>query len=79
MTTKGFVIEMFVCLLELNVHYNELQDVPVDTPELQGIFQLLDDKIKHTENIYTLSENAHIGFMALHDEVNGRKKGYTST
>ena len=43
---------------------------------LQGlIFKELDECHGHSKNIYCLTEEAHVEFVAFHDELNERKRG----
>ena len=66
--------QIFVCPPEVDVDYDDIQQPPPTTPPLDAVFQVLDDIHHQSNNNYELSKDAHIEFVAYHDELNERKR-----
>ena len=65
--------QLFVCPPEKEVDYDELLPMPENTPRMEDIFRIIDEK--HATKIeYKLSPEAHLEFVAYHDNLNDRKR-----
>ncbi|KAK3732452.1 hypothetical protein QZH41_002029 [Actinostola sp. cb2023] len=67
--------QFFMCPPEVDADYDEMKPMPEGIPNLKAIFALIDgEHSQQNDVVYTLEENAHVEFVAYHDELNERKR-----
>jgi hypothetical protein len=67
--------QFFVCPPEVDADYDEMRAMPEGTPDFKRISTIIDEEHSKDEtNFYTLHEDAHVEFVAYHDELNERKR-----
>ena len=59
------------CPPEVHYDYDEYRQVPADIPKLSQIFAEIDE-VHPSGSTYTLSQEAHTEFIAIHDSINER-------
>ena len=63
--------QLYSCPPEVHYDYDEYRQVPADIPKLSQIFAEIDE-VHPSGCIYTLSQEAHTEFIAIHDSINER-------
>lgn len=66
--------QFFVCPAEIDVDYDEMKEMPEDVPNFKDIFSILDEQHRPENTTYSFEDDAHLEFVAFHDDLNERKR-----